>query len=51
MGALGSCTMDELEGNTIQIDIEKLEISEFKNSEEPQDTTSDRNGGSKPPVD
>lgn len=48
---LNACTVDELEINPTQIDLETIEISEHKNGEAPKDTINDRNGQGVPPKD
>lgn len=48
---LNACTIDELEMNTIQIDLKIIEISELKNGETLKDTLTIRTGEGVPPKD
>lgn len=48
---LNACTVDELELSPNQIDLETIDISEYKNSEASKDTITDRTGEGKPPRD
>ncbi len=48
---LNACTVDEVEFNPTQIDMETIDISEYKNGEAPKDTITDRTGGNRPPID
>ncbi len=45
------CTVDELELNATKIDLETIDISEYKNGKTPKDTITDRTGEGEPPKD
>lgn len=48
---LNACTVDELELSPNQIDLETIDISEYKNGETPKDTITVRTGEGEPTKD